>query len=189
MPGVGPGRLIEQRQGAREIVIRIRGDQAGGLGSSGRGSVTRIAAARVCFTLGAYLGLARKVSSRGPGLLHAGHAGDFDARVAVQFAAELGRQIAQANPLDGGHNQWLDCKPNGGERQKLAGGSSLPGKIAAIIRGLRWPCITAMTQRGFSPSTKLGVKSVIAHALVARAKTDSLTVAALQRNEFTEQRA
>ena len=60
-----------------------------------RAAATRIAPARVCFTLCAYFGLARKVSSDGPRLLHAGHPGDFDRPIAAQFAAQRGREIGK----------------------------------------------------------------------------------------------
>ena len=61
----GARRLVEQRQRAREIQIRIRGNQGSQLGAR-TGSLIRIALARVCFTLGAYFGFARKVSWPGP---------------------------------------------------------------------------------------------------------------------------
>ena len=67
------------------------------------GSATRIAAARVCFTLGAYFGLARNVSSDGPGLLHPRHAGDFNVGIAPELAAEARGEIAERDSLDGGH--------------------------------------------------------------------------------------
>ncbi len=51
-------------------------------------SDTRMAPARVCFTLGAYFGLARNVSCPGPGLLHARDAGDLHVPIALEAAAQ-----------------------------------------------------------------------------------------------------
>ena len=62
----GPRRLVEERQCAREIEIRDSRRPGTRWAVPASGSVTRMAAALVCFTLGAYFGLARKVRCPGP---------------------------------------------------------------------------------------------------------------------------
>ncbi len=97
-----PRRLIKQRQRAREIVIGIRRYQAGRLGLC-QGLLHQDRPGARILHLGRVLGVGQERQLSWTRPLHSSDAGDLDVRVAVQRAAQPGREIAQANPLDSRH--------------------------------------------------------------------------------------
>lgn len=101
----GTGRLVEESQGAREIVIRIRGDQ-----TRGRALLQRLRnqdrGGAAMFHFGRVFRICEKSELRGSGVLHAGHARDCDTRVAFELAAEFCGQIAKRDSRSG-HNVYV----------------------------------------------------------------------------------
>ncbi len=81
----GLGRLIEERQGAREIEIRISGDQRG---DSGDGFGDQNRAGLGILHLGCVLGIGEKGEVAGPGALHCGDGANLDFGIAFEAAAE-----------------------------------------------------------------------------------------------------
>src|SRR5665213_3555405 len=92
--GRGTGRLVEQFQGAREIQVRVRGNELG------RGKALHDPGNQDCSRRGLLhfvrvFGIGEKRELRGGGPLHARDARDFEVLIAVELAAQCCGQIAK----------------------------------------------------------------------------------------------
>ena len=95
------GRLIEEFERAREIEIRIAGNQAGYGQIAQRPGGQDRARARM-FHLGGVLGIGEKRQFPGRCMFHPGHARDVDVSVSDQLTAERARDIPESH-----------CQPTG----------------------------------------------------------------------------
>ncbi len=97
----GTRRLIEQRQCAREIVVRILGDHADGRGLRQRLRHQNRGRAAVLH-FGRVLRIREERQLGWAGLLQPGHACDFDRAIALERAAELRGEVVKLD-THGGH--------------------------------------------------------------------------------------
>src|SRR5437899_2715451 len=97
-PGRGPRRLIEQLQGAGEVDVGIRRDQAGD-GQIANRLMDQDGAGASLFYLGRVGRVGEKSELSRDGVFHAGDTGDLDFSVAHQVTAKLCGELAQSHAL------------------------------------------------------------------------------------------